>query len=464
MARGSRTRARPAAADKKAAPLAPPSMTVESKALAAALATVGPALAKGDALPALTCAHVVIEGDTATISATDLDLGIVTTCSVTGAKEGQMLVPARLCEQLLREVGERTTLSLVRGKVKLTSGSFSALLPTYPVSESNIVAAPEGRSLEIEPKVLGDALLRVLPAASTEANRPMLQCVAVDIEGEFARFVATDSFRMAVVDTPLAGWSDRVLLLPGGFARLVAGAMARAERAVVTIDEDAVAVAVEDKVVVTKLYDREYVMYRRLMEYDGPVRVVVGRTDLLAAIRRARLVAGAKPVFLMVEGDELSIGAAGEAEASATEPLVAVVTGLDGPVRVPFNGRYLIDALATLGGDEVAIELTDDRKQVHLRPVGVAGVLHVLVPVRIGADTEVPDGMVDEAPDVGDEGAEGPATEPEVEADVEDDPDAVVELELDRGLVPEEAPEEITPDEAGEEMPPAAEGDESPVD
>src|SRR5881398_160226 len=116
----SKTRRRPAGADKqRAAPLPPPSLTADSKALAAALSTVAPALAKGDALPALTCAHVVIEGDVATISATDMDLGIVTTCSITGGADGQMLVPARLLEQLLRDCGERTTVALVRGKVRV---------------------------------------------------------------------------------------------------------------------------------------------------------------------------------------------------------------------------------------------------------------------------------------------------------------------------------------------------------
>jgi DNA polymerase-3 subunit beta len=406
MAR-TKTPRRAEGAGKRAAPLPPPTMTVESKALASALATVGPALAKGDALPALQCAHVVIENEVATIAATDLDLGIVTTCPVSRSAPGQMLVPAKLLEQLLRDLGEHTTIALVRGKVKVTSGTFSALLPTYPVTESNMVVAPEGRSFEVPPGALGDALLRVLPAVSTDANRTMLQHVAVDIEGEFARFVGTDSFRMAVADTEMPAWADHVLLIPSTFARLVAGAMARSERAVVTVDDDAVAVAVEDKIVVTKLYDQEYVPYRRLMEAKHTTRVVAGRTDLLAAVRRTRLVAGAKPVYVIVEGDQLSVAATGEADASASEQLMSVVTRSDdGPLRVPFNGKFLIDALATVGGEEVAVELLDDRKQAHVVPVGVAGVVHVLMPVRLDPAASVPDGEIDDSDGVGDEGAD----------------------------------------------------------
>jgi DNA polymerase-3 subunit beta len=139
---------------------------------------------------------------------------------------------------------------------------------------------------------LGEALRKVVRAASTDQMRIALTGVLMSGEDGNFRLVATDSYRLAVCDVPsiVVSSATRVLVPSkalGEVQRLLSGA----KEAAIRLDENSVTFEVDGTQLTTRLLTNEYPTYKTLIQGTYPNNITVSREQLLDALRRARILA-----------------------------------------------------------------------------------------------------------------------------------------------------------------------------
>src|SRR4051794_28672532 len=149
------------------------------------------------------------EGGQLTLAATDMELSLRASLEAQVEGEGAVVVPGRLLVELARllpDVEVTIEQRADEGVIHVSSGSFESRLNTFTAED--FPRLPETEALERH-KVDRDALLetiaRVGRSASRDESRPVLTGVLVRFEPGKLVMAATDSYRLSVKETPLAG-------------------------------------------------------------------------------------------------------------------------------------------------------------------------------------------------------------------------------------------------------------------
>lgn len=169
------------------------------------LTLVSRAISGQQALPILGNILLEAEGKRCKVSATDLELSIVTSFEASIENEGSITIPAKAIlnfaqynsdQEVLLETSEGTQLKCTSKHAKtLIAGEAASEYPTITPIEKQITF-----SLDAAP--LLDALHHVTFASTRTSLRPVLSGVYLHAEKGHLTFVATDSYRLSEYRIP----------------------------------------------------------------------------------------------------------------------------------------------------------------------------------------------------------------------------------------------------------------------
>jgi DNA polymerase-3 subunit beta len=367
----------------------------ERDVLLDALTTTTRSTGRGGALPVLTGVRFVVAGDELSLAATDLDLTIQVSATVTGAGDGVAVAPGRLVTDIVRAVEPGAVgVEADDEELRITAGRSHFAVRTYAADDFPRLPAPADHAVTLPVAGLADALRQVVRAASGEDTRPILTGVLMAAEGGGLRLVATDSYRLAVRDLPGAGVlteGQRVLVPSRALAELQrllgSGAAPGAEgaEAAVTLrlgDHDAT-FEVGGVRLTTRLIEGEFPNYRQLIPSDYPNCLLVGRDPLLDAVRRVKLLVRdpTTPVRVALRSDGIELSVITQDWGQASEQVDAKYEGSE--MTVAFNPNYLIDGVEAITSDEIQLETLDALKPATIKPSEGSEYLYLLMPVRV---------------------------------------------------------------------------------
>src|ERR671937_3320438 len=102
-----------------------------------------------------------------------------------------------------------TSMKVIRaeeGVAEIVCGSASYRLHTYPAEDfPRLPEIDEGVAFSVEREAFVDTIGRVGRSASRDESRPVLTGILVRFENEKLVMAATDSYRLAVKETPATG-------------------------------------------------------------------------------------------------------------------------------------------------------------------------------------------------------------------------------------------------------------------
>src|SRR5438876_3664581 len=143
------------------------------------------------------------------LAATDMELSLRSSLEAQVEGEGSVVVPGRLLVELGRLLPESEVTIEHRAEesvVHVTSGSSTSTLHTYAAED--FPRLPDLDALgtfTVDRESLLDTVSRVSRSASRDESRPVLTGVLVRFEAGKLVMAATDSYRLAVKETELAG-------------------------------------------------------------------------------------------------------------------------------------------------------------------------------------------------------------------------------------------------------------------
>ncbi len=365
--------------------------------LAKGLSVVGRAVAAKSTLPAISNVLIATEDSRLKLAATNLEIGI--TCWI-GAKieeEGAITIPAKLLGEFVNSLpNEKIDLVLnERTKsVNLKCARFEANLKGLDADEfPPIPRVSDDSTSEVDALVLQEAIGQVAFAAAADDTRPVLAGVFCSFGEDSLTMAAADGFRLAVRRIPLAKPSPHRLdiTVPARSLQELARILHDEEDPVeitITPNKSQVLFHTSSVDLVSRLIEGTFPNYQQIIPQKYNTRVIVNTSDFLKAARIASFFARDSSNIIRLQaspGDELSPGkmtvAATAAEVGDTVGgLDAIVEG--DPAHIAFNAKYLSDVLSVLTCPQVGVEVSSPSSPGVIRPVGVEGYTHVIMPMH----------------------------------------------------------------------------------
>jgi len=137
----------------------------------------------------------------------------------------------------------------------------------------------------------------------------------------------------------------------------------------------------------SKLDERRFPDYEKVISKDNNKKAVVKRDELLGAVRRISLLSGErmKAVSLAFKPGAIVVSAESQEVGEGDQEVAAVYD--ETPVNLRLNSRYLEQFLEAAESDEVTLHVKDEQAQCQGRPgaalTGIKNYLYVVMPMRV---------------------------------------------------------------------------------
>jgi DNA polymerase III subunit beta len=344
-------------------------------------------------IPILSNLLCEAKGNRLTITATDLELSIRTSCEAKIKKDGAGTVPAKKLLELVRLLpDEEIRFKLLENHwVQLTCDRRSYKL--VGMSKDNFPALPDfpHALVKIPAKLLAAVIAKTTFAISLEESRYTLNGALLVVKPGSLTMVATDGHRLAMVETDhkFEGLSTETRVL------VPKKAMNEVQRLAAESGDDAVVEFAQDeshlffqfggRLLTCRKLTGQFPNYEAVLPRDVNKMVTIERNELQDALRRVSQLADQRShaVKFMLAKEGLEISASSPEYGEAKEAIEKEYKGE--PISIGFNAQYLLDFLAAAPDGPISFELKDEQSAGQLRPLGdeSSRYRYVVMPMRI---------------------------------------------------------------------------------
>jgi DNA polymerase III subunit beta len=361
-------------------------ITTKRDALFAQLQTVTRAASTRSAVQALSGVQLQAKGGSVELRATDMEIGLRVPLEGEIAREGAVVLPARLLVDVVRALpGADVTLELRPSEqdVELVAGSATFHIrtlrledfPPFPEVES------DGRVTVPGPAFV-ETVLKVARSASRDETRPVLTGILVSAGEQELRMAATDSYRLAVKQTALEGTVPELeAIVPARALQELARIANTGDEVEVGVHENQVIFATSGVWLTTRRIDGQFPNYKQLLPEAFEYELTVPRLELLDVVRRAAvMIQRSTPLQIRFAEGELTVIARTHEVGESKESMPIAFTGET--LEMGFNADFLRDGLESLEGDDVRVKLISP-----LRPAVIQGegddFTYLVMPIRL---------------------------------------------------------------------------------
>jgi len=318
------------------------------------------------------------DGETLTITATDLDQSLKTSCAAKVKKPGACTVPARKLYDYIKLLpeGEISIKLMENHWVQIRAGrSNTKMVGMARANFPQVAEFPANDEIKLPVASLKGMIAKTIFAISSEESRYTLNGALLALKAESMAMVATDGHRLAHVEKTgetLTGINgEKKTLIPRKALSELQGLLANTEDESLDFadDEQTLFFKVGGRVLTSRKLTGQFPNYEAVLPRDNNKFVIVKADELSACIQRVAQFADERSgaIKLRLEQNELKLSSsstdAGESEDSIETPYNydAIVVG--------FNSQYLLDFLKAIGSvSEVRLEFKDAQSAGQMRP------------------------------------------------------------------------------------------------
>lgn len=368
-------------------------MPVEAIASATGTTTMEITVSKFELLRELTATQGVVErkttipilsnylfeaaGDKLSLTATDLDLSLRTSCSAKVKKEGSCTIPARKLHDYVKLLPDaEITIKLLdnhwvsircgRSNTKMV-GMAKANFPTLPVF-------PNAGVVKIPAQVLRNLIAKTGFAIANEESRYTLNGGLMMIKPESITMVATDGHRLAHVERS----GEKFDGVSGEMKTLIPKkAMDELKSLLDSTDVESIDFAKDESTLYFRIGPRlltsrqltgQFPNFEAVLPKDNSKSINLHGDELGAAIARVAQFADerSRAVRLKLENGELKLSASSSETGESEDSIETDYKGES--LTIGFNAQYIIDFLKAAGHGDVKLELKDPQSAGQLRP------------------------------------------------------------------------------------------------
>jgi DNA polymerase-3 subunit beta len=375
--------------------------TVQRAELAKELALLQGVVERKTTIPILS--NILLEAlpDSLKITATDLELGIRSSCPAKVKKGGAATAPAKKLLDYVRQLEEpeirfKLTESASGGSLQVTCGRSQVRMAGMPKDNFPVLPETAGKLAVIPSAILGSLISRTLFAISSEESRYTLNAALLILKPETLTMVSTDGHRLAHVESDPSvageGYSGvsgelRVLVPKKAMTELgrLLGELPAGDGVEFYKDENHIFFRMGRRLLISRMLSGQFPNYEAVLPKANDRVVVLDKETLASAIRRVSLFSDERShsIRMHLASGEIKIVSSGS-EAGESEESMPVEYSA-GPLTIGFNWQYLLDFLSACGSGKVSLELKDEQSAGQLRPAEEDKLKYryVVMPMRV---------------------------------------------------------------------------------
>lgn len=347
---------------------------------------------KKTTIPILSNVLVEVRAQHIELTATDLELGVRSSCPAKVVKEGSVTVPAKKLLDYVRlfEDGDIAIKLLENFWIQITHkrsrtrmvGMSRENFPVLPPFPSKMVEIPAG--------VLNSMISRTIFAISSEESRYTLNGALLFVQPGTLTMVATDGHRLAYVERSFAGPTGEIRAL------VPKKAMAEVQRLLAEASEDTqvefakdeshLFFRVKERLLISRQLSGQFPNYEAVMPKESNRVVVLDQAEVTGAIRRVAQFADERSHAVRLQltaPNQVRLSSSSSESGESEETLEAAHTAES--LAIGFNSQYLLDFLGAAGEGPISFEFKDEQSAGQLRPAAKDGdqYRYVVMPMRI---------------------------------------------------------------------------------
>ncbi len=331
---------------------------------------------KKTTIPILANLLLDAQGEGIQISATDLELGIKSTCPAKVKKAGAITTPAKSFLDMLRELPDADIKikSLENNWLQINCASFSSKIVGLPKDNFPNLPAPVDSLVDIPAKVLLNLISKTAFAIASEESRYTFNGALLLLKPLSATMVATDGHRLAHIEKQLQldqlNSEVRTLIPKKALAELQRLLTESGESDLINFGKDDTHLffRINNRLMISRMLTGQFPNYEAVLPKENNKTVILNREDFRTAIRRVSLLADDKSrsVRVVLDQDRMDISSNNADLGEAKEVLNISYNG--GPIQIGFNCQYLMDFIVATDDTKISMDLKDDQSAGQMRP------------------------------------------------------------------------------------------------
>jgi DNA polymerase-3 subunit beta len=352
-------------------------------------------------IPILSNVLLDVSEDSVQITATDLELGIRTSCTAKVKKGGSTTVPAKKLLEYVRQLGDgeiRFKLSggSGGGSLRVASGRSNVRMAGMAKDTFPILPEFSGKMTVLPPRVLNQLIQRTIFAISSEESRYTINAALLILKPETMTMVSTDGHRLAHIETDesiteqgYAGVSGelKVLIPKKAMTELIKilGEVPEGSMVEFNKDDNHLFFRMGSRILISRLLSGQFPNYEAVLPKGNDKVVVLDTAEVAAAVRRVSLFSDdrSRSIRFQLEPGEVKLVATGSEVGESEESLPAEYDGA--AFTIGFNYQYLLDFFAASDAEKVSFEFKDEQTAGQICPLGddKMNYRYLVMPMRV---------------------------------------------------------------------------------
>jgi DNA polymerase III subunit beta len=365
-------------------------ISLERDALFAQLQTVSRVASTRSAIQALSGVQLSATSSGCELRATDMDVGLRVPLEAEVAREGTVVLPARLILDVVRSLpADHISVELRSAEQDVEVVAGNATFHIRILRGDDFPPFPEpdpDSSVELPADAFVSTALKVAGSASRDETRPVLTGILVSASDRELRMVATDSYRLSVKETTLDA------PLTSGFeVNVPARALQELARLVSHDQDEPLSVSVRQNQVLftlgrvvlsSRLIDGQFPNYRQLLPETFEHELRLAGPELTEVVRRISLLAQKNaPLRLAFAEGELTVSAQTPDVGEARESMPVAFTGE--PLEIGFNPEFLRAGLEAIDEGDVLLKLISPLRPGLIESGDESRFRYLIMPIRL---------------------------------------------------------------------------------
>src|SRR6201996_2249775 len=331
-----------------------------------------------------------------TITATDLDQSLNTSCPAKVKKPGACTIPARKLYDYIKLLpdGDISIKLMDNHWVQIRAGrSNTKMVGMARANFPQVPEFPSSGAVKISVSALKNMVSKTIFAISNEESRYTLNGALMVLKAESMAMVATDGHRLAHIEKlgeNLEGISgEEKTLIPRKARAELSSPLAASDAPPLDFGDAAQTLFSRwaGRVLTSRKLTGQFPNYEAVLPRDNTKFVIVRSEDLMGCIQRVAQFADERSgaIKIRLEQNELKLSSS-STDAGESEDTIETPYNYD-PLVVGFNSQYLIDFLKAIGNTgEVRLEFKDAQSAGQMRPEDAnedVKYRYILMPMRI---------------------------------------------------------------------------------
>ncbi len=347
------------------------------------------AVERRQTLPILGNVLIKSSSGTLRLTATDLEIEMVSAVEVDSPEDFQITLPARKLLDICKALADESDIefSIEEKTVTLNSGRSRFSLASLPGKDfPGLDDIVEQHSFTIKQGELKALLEKTSFAMAQQDVRYYLNGILMEISTDLVKMVATDGHRLALSElkTDISINDEKQIIIPRKavleLARLLESSDSPTK---IILSQNHIRVEAGALVFTSKLIDGKFPDYNRVIPVDGNKMLKVNRESLKRSMNRIAILSNEKyrGIRLTLAPGNLAIQANNPDQEEAEEELS--VDYDEAEIEIGFNVTYLVDVLNVLQSEDVDIKLKDANSSCIISDSEDLSSLYVVMPMRL---------------------------------------------------------------------------------